>query len=399
MWAALLISFVSSMDIPIHYKEVEGIHEFPFMSLAKDSSVNPLYVGKSFEFFAKVSVGGQELNLGIDLVSVETRVALSQCQCTTKATVYNPSYSWYSYSVSGNNYDSSSEKYTLYKDTMSINTLSASEQLILAATKHSKYGEGLAGSVGFGNSQNLKDENYIRNLWEKGIISEPIFSITLENPLNPRHDSVLTIGKKNFWKYATGTKTTIKPDGYFGSWSTRVSTTSFDNHVASSRVISAVFAPSFGFLVIPPVEYAQLTKYIGSSGCFDFGVYTCSCDPRDLSRFPDLNLKIDGNTYTILAEDYVVYSSGYCYVAALNVGVDLYILGSPFFYNYYAVFDMKQSLITLAKADNFSLNESNESGYISYSTFGIIGVAGLGLFAWKIRKSKKANESSYEPMM
>ena len=282
---------------------------------------------------------------------------------------------------------------------MSINTLSVSEQLILAATKHFKYGEGIAGSVGFGNRRTYSDENFIKNLWKQGAISEPIFSITLENPLNPTHDSVLTIGKKSFWKYSTGSKTTIKRNGPFGSWATRVTSASFNNHLVSSRSIPAIFAPSFGHLIIPPAEYKKLTIDIGSNGCFDFGIYTCSCDPRDLSRFPDLNLKIDGNTYTINAEDYILYSSGYCYVGALNVGADYYILGAPFFYNYYAVFDMKQNLITVAKADNFKLKQSSESGYISFSTFGIISVAGLGLLGWRIRKNKKADDSLYESMI
>ena len=90
MWAALLVSIVSSMEIPIHYKEVDGIHEFPFMFMANDSGVNPLYISKSHEFFAKVTIGGQELNLSLDLINAETRVALSECQCTKKPLFTTP---------------------------------------------------------------------------------------------------------------------------------------------------------------------------------------------------------------------------------------------------------------------------------------------------------------------
>jgi hypothetical protein len=399
MWVPIVLGLVSSMEIPIHMATTQGIIEIPTISLAgKDSQTNPVYVSKALEFYAKVSIGGQEFNLNLDLLNSESRVALSQCKCTKNAKYYDPYYSWYTHdvSVSNNGYDSSTETYKLYTDTMTLNTLTAQNQYFLAATKHANYGDSISGSLGLGNSFNFKDENFVKNLQEQKVIKDAVFSLTLRNPYYPTHDSVLTVGKYSFWSYASGKKTKITPDEIYASWSTHVSSFSLDNYLVSSRYIPALFAPSIALMIIPPSEYNKLMADIGVNGCFDMGIRFCSCKAGDYSRFPDLNLKIDGNVYTIYAEDYILYESGYCGVGVLNVGADLYLLGSPFFYNYYAVFDMKDRTITVAPADNFTLKKES-SGIISYSTFGILGAAGLGLLAWKIKKSRKSEV--YEPMM
>jgi len=386
------------MEIPIHMATTQGVIEIPQISLGKDTQTNPVYVSKSLEYYAKVNVGGQELNLSLDLLNSESRVALSKCMCTKNAKTYDPYYSWYSrdLSVSKNGYDTASEKYNLYTDTMAINTLTAYDQFFLGATKHSTYGETVSGSLGLGNSYNLKDENFIKNLVEQKVIKEQVFSLTLRNPYFPEHDSVFTVGKYSFWSYSSGKKTKIIPDELYASWSTHVSSLSLDNYLVSSRYIPALFTPSIAFLVLPPTEYKKLMSDIGTNGCFDMGIRFCSCKLGDYSRFPDLNLKINGNDYTIYAEDYIFYESGYCAVAALNVGVDVYLLGAPFFYNYYTVFDMKDRSISVAPAAKFTLKKES-SGIISYSTFGIIGAAGLGLLAWKIKNSRKSEV--YEPIM
>ena len=406
MLAILVISLASSIEIPIHFAEIKGFHNIPALSLINKDNVAPVYLSNSIEFYAKAKVGGQNVNLVLDLNVDESIVALSQCACTKNAPLYNPYSSWGSsdVSTSTNSYDTTSNKYKLYKDDVALGSFTAYDQFFLAATKHSKYGEPLSGSLGLNDaSNNNKKQNFVQNLYDQRTIKSPVFSLTLMNPFYPEHSSVLTIGDYDFSKYSTGAKTVIRSDNIYGAWSTSVSSFKLDSTTYSSRKVPALFIPSVWVMVLPPTEHQQLMNKIKSKfQCGYAGFDFCLCNSaNDVYLFPQLSFTIDGNSYTISPENYVVYSSeGYCIIAALDLGIDAYFLGAPFFYEYYSVFDMNTHQITLAKATYFANKESSgSSGYVTYSAFGLVGAAGIGFMAWKAKKNREESIESYQPFM
>ena len=399
MLAALILTLVSSIEIPILYKENKNANNLLTTSLADSKGNNRIYLGDSYNYYVNVVVGEDSLSLSLDLLNPETRVALAECKCTSYANVYNPGKTWYSSSAYGDNYDTSTEEYKLYKDKMSIKSFSTNYQLLLTAKKHPKYLEGISGSLGLRSSSNFHDENFIKNL--RSQIGKEIFSITLENPYNSKHDSIFTVGEENFSKYSQGPVKSIRPRDKYDRWGFEIDGVSYDNNYFSWKSFPAVMDINTQYLGMPKDEYNDLIKKIGSSGCFNQGLYTCYCEPVDLKRFPNITLKVWPEVYTVTPQDYVIYYEDFCYVAVIDSGIQEYILGAPFFYGHYVAFDMWWNEIRIAKVSNFRLGNTAlaQSESISYSTFGIIGVAGIGLLAWKIKRSRKTQKELYEAMI
>ena len=79
-----------------------------------------------------------------------------------------------------------------------------------------------------------------------------------------------------------------------------------------------------------------------------------------------------------------------CLLYVTKSKVDSYFFGSPFFYEYYAVFDMSNYQITVAPkkfVDNKV--ETNSNGPMTYSALGILGICGLCIVVWKAKKNSK----------
>ena len=397
MLAILFLSMASSIEIPIRSTETNGFHSISALSLIKNLSFAPVYFINLNEFYVKATIGGQNVNLFLDLDTDETIVALTECYCTKPdAPLYNPQHSLTSTDVSGsrNGYDSLVNEYKLYTDDVAFESLTAYDQFFLAATWHSTYHEPLSGSLGLGDlKKNKNKQNFVQNLYDTKKIKNPIFSLALMNPLYPDHSSVLTIGEHDFSKYSTGSNTTIESNKVSGAWSTSVSSLKLDSVTYSSREVLALFVPSVSYIILPPIEHKLLMSKIESKfQCENSGFDYCLCNSSsDVYSFPELSFTIDGNSYTISAQNYVSYSSErYCKITAINFGVDTYFFGAPFFYEYYTMFDMSNHQITLAKASYFTSKESSESsGHVAYSAFGIVGAAILCLMAWKNKKVDK----------
>ena len=100
--------------------------------------------------------------------------------------------------------------------------------------------------------------------------------------------------------------------------------------------------------MLPPTEYEiLLNKLQEKFQCYNFQYIHCNCNSNyDIDYFPKLTFNIDGNSYTINPINYVHYKRGEksCLLSITNSRIESYYLGSPFFYEYYAVFDMSNRL-------------------------------------------------------
>lgn len=405
MLAIVLITLASSIEFPIHFTETTGLNEIPALALINQDNITPVYFSNLIEFYIKPKIGGQTVNLFLDLNSDESVVALYECYCTNyKAPIYNPNDSQTSKDVSPSTDPSKSHliRYKYYKDNFALGSLTAYDQYFYAAIWHSTYHEPLSGTLGLGDKKKNKDkQSFIRNLYEQNAIKSPVFSLALMNPSHPEHSSVLTIGEYDFSKYSIGLQNVIKTDAVEGAWSTSVTSMKLDSVTYSSRREIAFLIPAMSYIILPRDEYKLFMDQIKSKfECGNSGFNYCFCSSSsDVYLFPELTFTIEGNSYTISPENYVTYlSEGKCKIAIVDFGITTYFLGAPFFYEYYSVFDMSNHQITLAKASySSSKKSSGTSGYITYSAFGLIGVAAFGLMAWKATKDRESIES-YKPL-
>lgn len=134
---------------------------------------------------------------------------------------------------------------------MEVETFILYEQFFLVATKHQDFPEEASGSLGLADSKNNSEKhNFIKNLWEKGLIKSPLFSITLASDYKKRDDSVLTIGDYDFKRYSNEIKTSIYSDS---TWLVSVASFDLDSVTKSSRNV-----PVHLFLLLMLLCYHQL---------------------------------------------------------------------------------------------------------------------------------------------
>ena len=77
------------------------------------------------------------------------------------------------------------------------------------------------------------------------------------------------------------------------------------------------------------------------------------CTPEQVSKFPTLNVNINGGSYQIPASSYIISESGECELLLMardmssqdiddsGSPVNIWILGDNFITNYYTIFDIE----------------------------------------------------------
>jgi len=105
-------------------------------------------------------------------------------------------------------------------------------------------------------------------------------------------------------------------------------------------------------LITGPTDYMNaLNKALGATVIAGEGIIAC----RKISSLPDVQFIINGHSFTLTPEQYVLDIEGECITAFYGLDVDppigpLYILGDVFISAYYTVFDFENAQIGFATA-------------------------------------------------
>ncbi|TMW59477.1 hypothetical protein Poli38472_004546 [Pythium oligandrum] len=167
---------------------------------------------------------------------------------------------------------------------------------------------------------------------ENGLLDEPVFAFYLGD----QKDGELTFGgvdKSHFkgeLEYVDVTSPTY--------WSIKL-----DSVVAGDQtftdVSKAIVDSGTSLLAGPKDQVAKLAKLVGAHK-FIMGEYLISCT----GQAPDISFVLNGKTYTLTKEEYVIKSGPICLFAVIGIDIPapagpLWILGDVFMRKYYTVFD------------------------------------------------------------
>ena len=152
----------------------------------------------------------------------------------------------------------------------------------------------------------------------------------------------------------------VDPDHYTGDFTyVPLSSTTYwqieleDFKVGNSSMTTATKAivdSGTSLLTGPTEDVKKIAEALGARALGNTGEYLIDCNPYGA---PDLNIDINGKTFTLSLADYVIYDEGECLLAIMGMDIPaptgpLWILGDVFMRKYYVKFDIDNKRIGIA---------------------------------------------------
>ena len=236
-------------------------------------------------------------------------------------------------------------------ETFSIDNLTALEQKFILTTQDFElYGLESDGLLGLGFNE-LADytPTLVENLKSQGQITRAIFSIYL-NSINNNNsiESAFTIGGSDSETYGTGDMQTINIDTSYGFWLTIIQSIVTGNNTKKKSDSYGVLDTGTSLLMGPQYQVNSIFDGIKKKvkGCqYDSGFLLCKCNKGGYSKFPTITFNIQDIPFEISPENYVYFESGYCIPLVTGIQDSYWIIGQPFFREYYTVHDMDEEKI------------------------------------------------------
>ena len=395
----LLASHSSALVLPLKATRIEPGPK-PYKANEKTSLASTLiHNSYNLQYSTVIGFGTpvQELTLTLDTGSSYTWVPSTNCYCHESMNSFDDKIS--------STYRNLSQEVTLRygigsvqgyfsKDTLTLGELKALNQTFVLTTfdtdLDSLASDGLLG-LGF---KELSDGNptFIDTLKSQNQIQSSVFSFYINNKDHAYTDSVFTIGEYDLNKYGTGVSMEINAIEGYGFWLSYLENFSVGNKKMNRKMSIAIIDLGSSLISAPQTMYQKYAKEIMKSNkkCVDIGFVVCDCSFGDYRQFPDLVYTMNGIDFVIHAENYIYYENGYCYLLLEGNGLDEYwILGQPFFREYYTVFDMDKKLITASPANRGGQPYNYFIMKAAFGTFAFVATACLARWAYK----KEASEN------
>ena len=126
-----------------------------------------------------------------------------------------------------------------------------------------------------------------------------------------------------------------------------------------------IFDTGTSLLLGPEPDATKILNVIEDSAddCIYYSsLLICACTVGDYSEFPDIEFTINNDNFILNPESYLLYDQGYCYVLIGTGDYSFWLLGQPFFRQFYTVHDMDNKKIHAWNA--ISENNSVNNNYI-----------------------------------
>ena len=369
-------------------------------------SLNLASVGDyvALQYYAIFNIGtpGQSLSLVLDTGSSWVWVPGPKCACHV-STPFNSSAS--------STYNSTLTRLDLYygvgevhgylgSDFIEIDGKKASQSFVLVDQDYNLDGlqaDGLMGLAFSGLSGG--HPTFVESLKSQGQISNATFSIYLSNPIDPYLESSFIIGGSDAEQYGIGEMERIDVSTNMGYWLVVVGTIRIDGVAHGSQHIgildtgtSMLFGPSAQVNAIKDA----IIKSVGT--CTDDSYLFCTCEGGDLSSFPVIEFVVGEQSFAIQPENYVMDFDGICLVLVESSNDVYWVIGQPFFRQFYTVHDMENEAVFVwnAKTNSNSLSSgvSSERTGVSASATGVIAIGAIALAGYLYRRSRTSELTS-----
>ncbi|CAL1688836.1 unnamed protein product [Lasius platythorax] len=176
------------------------------------------------------------------------------------------------------------------------------------------------------------------NIVQQGLVPEPVFSFYLSRDPSAEVGGELILGGIDPAHYDGNI--TYVPVTQKGYWQFAVDSVAVgDNNVAAD--IQAIADTGTSLIVGPSDVINNINAYIGTD---DNGNVNCD----SLDSLPNISFVLNGETFILTPEDYILQDSGTCSSGLQGADSDLWILGDVFIGSYYTVFDLGNNQVGFA---------------------------------------------------
>ena len=231
----------------------------------------------------------------------------------------------------------------------------------------------------------------------KGYIKNRIFSLYIGNHLKSNKKSVFTLDSWNLKEYGIEEVFVIQINQSKTLWETTIKGFWVDNDRIFRGNDRLIFSIVNIYLIIDGSVFKKfvsvLIKAVPSCVLINSN-YICDCDLENYSEFPEISFSLNNNYFVITPESYLLYpQDGKCKVLVYSNGDSgIWILGLPYFKEYYNMFDIEKKEIHVSRANS---DRSNGTYLNSLVRSGIEMISICALVSGAIMIYKKGNREDY----
>ena len=185
-----------------------------------------------------------------------------------------------------------------------------------------------------------------------------------------------------------------------GYWSVPLDQIKVGNSKIAKKTSIAILDTGTSLLVGPMSDVSEIFEKIKKSAKCKFdGLLICTCE--SISELPVVEFVLDGHSYDINPEEYVIKEGNQCVVLISGAQFGLWILGDVFLRSYYTYYDMDNERVGIARSASASKSRSNTNGFRTFMMILLVGlVLGVVVFVARYfyikrrRTVRQANEIS-----
>ncbi|CAF3933741.1 unnamed protein product [Rotaria magnacalcarata] len=230
------------------------------------------------------------------------------------------------------------------------------------------------------------DTTILINMWNRGLISKPLFSIYLNPDKNSSYESGLIFGDIDSSKY-TGSITYV-PVVIQIYWEFLMDSIYVNSTIINSSLY-AIIDTTTTFILGPTQSIDTLNIALGGTYDSSAGMYKVDCITRSLSSFSNVTFIVGGEVFSLTPLQYILTLNNgvndyLCYTIFVPFNIydsrgNLYwIFGTYFLYRFYSIFDFVNNQVGLATSISYNWTKSfDESLFnnLSKTTQSIISTA------------------------
>ncbi|KAH8349375.1 hypothetical protein KR067_002525, partial [Drosophila pandora] len=183
---------------------------------------------------------------------------------------------------------------------------------------------------------------FFQNLYHQKLVQQPVFSFLLRNNgTTASYGGELILGGSDPALYRG--QLTYVPVSNPEYWQFFTDSIQMGNTLISRG--SAAIADTGTSLLLAPI--AQYTQIAGIFKVNSQGYFRC----RKISAWPTLNFRINGVSFKVPPQNYVLQEGTYCTLAIVSSNQEFWILGDVFLGLYYTIFDVGNQRLGFANVN------------------------------------------------
>jgi hypothetical protein len=154
-------------------------------------------------------------------------------------------------------------------------------------------------------------------------------------------------------------------------WTLKLEGAKLDGKALPIRTTQVIIDTGTSFTLVPKGDYRIIMSYFYSQG-YDcqvdrsmYNLFVCRCTDADYARYPTLEVMMGGTAYKLAPTNYIERQDGVCAFKFMTMEMSgpsaFWIMGIPFFQNYYSVFDLQNQRVGFAESKISSLQGKNST--------------------------------------